>query len=51
MDTKSKGKHGHTHGHYGATTCQDDHVHMHPDTIRSFTLRSKTETSPLKFQT
>ncbi|WP_101842775.1 YmaF family protein [Halobacillus sp. Marseille-P3879] len=21
---------GHTHGHGGATTCQDDHVHLHP---------------------
>ena len=21
---------GHTHGHLGATTCQDGHVHMHP---------------------
>lgn len=23
-------KHGHTHAHSGATTCQDGHTHLHP---------------------
>lgn len=30
MDGNPKRKSNHTHGHLGATTCQDGHVHMHP---------------------
>jgi hypothetical protein len=30
MSMDSRQKSGHTHGHSGATTCQDGHVHMHP---------------------
>ncbi|MDC3414022.1 YmaF family protein [Aquibacillus sp. 3ASR75-11] len=30
MNLNPNEKTGHTHGHNGATTCNDEHVHMHP---------------------
>jgi YmaF family len=30
MKEDKEEKKGHTHGHSGATTCQDGHVHLHP---------------------